>query len=196
LYASVAWWLFATYLVVIYPVGGFVTKNPGIRLLMGLFVLLPCWVSIHVIHYSSGGPYRLLFLFALIWGADAGAYFVGKRWGCNKLAPRVSPGKTIQGLIGALVTALLIAMLGAYFFKVAYHYWPAVLALSASVVLFSIVGDLFESLLKRQENLKDSGRLLPGHGGIMDRIDSLTAAAPVFLLGTLLLQTHITRIIT
>lgn len=188
LLVTFAWWLLVAGLIISYPKTKSIWgNNILIRGLMGLLVLVPCWVALNLIRHGEHGIYTLLFLFVLIWGADSGAYFVGKKWGKNHLAPNVSPGKTFEGLYGALITSLFITSLVLWFLGLSLKMWICFLMLSILTVLFSIVGDLFESMLKRNENLKDSGHLLPGHGGILDRIDSLTAAAPVFVLGILLL---------
>ena len=131
---------------------------------------------------SEFGAGYVLFLLFLIWIADSGAYFTGRRWGQRKLALSISPGKTWEGVWGASLAALVFAMLGAVVLEVRMP-WPGFVILSMVTVGFSIAGDLFESMLKRQRGLKDSGSLLPGHGGVLDRVDSLTAAVPVFLLG-------------
>jgi len=182
------WWLAAAFLVMRYPRnsaawgGGTVLRG-----IMGLFVLVPCWLAVNFLRNdSSHGISILLFLFVLIWGADSGAYFFGKKWGKHKLIPQVSPGKTWQGLFGALLITAVLAPLGLSFFNVPHLAWPIALLWTFLTVLFSILGDLFESMLKRQAGLKDSGHLLPGHGGILDRIDSLTAAAPIFALGLII----------
>lgn len=188
---SFIWWILATLLIVIYP------KAPGWgsgylwRGVMGIFVLLPCWVAINYIRNQDQGISALIFLFILIWGADTAAYFAGKKWGKTKLAPAVSPGKTIQGAIGAFSFSILFTMLALLFSHVSLHSWLWTILLSMLTVGFSIIGDLFESMLKRQVNIKDSGSLLPGHGGLLDRIDSLTAAAPIFALGALLLAKYL-----
>jgi len=116
----------------------------------------------------------------LVWAADVGAYFVGKRFGVRKLAPAVSPGKTWAGVGGGVVLALLVAAVGANLFEL-----PVIsfLVLCLYAALISVVGDLTVSMFKRGQGLKDSGRLLPGHGGLLDRIDSLLAASPVLVLG-------------
>lgn len=187
-YVAFIWWLLAAVLVIRYPRGAEVWATSVIaRGLMGFFVLIPCWLAVNLIRNAHDGVYTLIFLFILIWGADSGAYFVGKKWGKNKLMPAVSPGKTWQGLLGALMTAFIIVVAALAWIKPPYAMWIFVILLSLTTVLFSILGDLFESMLKRNVNLKDSGQLLPGHGGILDRIDSLTAAAPIFALGALLL---------
>lgn len=188
--AGLVWWLFSVVLIVIYPKASD-TWGQGylVRGLMGVMVLVPCWLAVNFIrNIPDNGIAILLFLFVLIWGADISAYFAGKWWGKNKLAPMVSPGKTWQGLIGAVVTTLIITLVTLWQLESPNWLWLAFCGLTVVTVLFSVVGDLFESMLKRKENLKDSGRLLPGHGGILDRIDSLTAAAPVFLCGALFLQ--------
>lgn len=186
------WWLFAIILITLYPRGsrwwgkGFVWRG-----LMGLIVLMPCWAAVNYIRNQNQGIYALIFLFVLVWGADSTAYFVGKKWGKNKLASIVSPGKSIEGVIGAVVFAIVITLLALWSSHVSFRGWPWAILLSVVTVLFSVVGDLFESMLKRQANLKDSSQLLPGHGGILDRIDSLTAAAPIFAFGALLLGMYL-----
>lgn len=187
LYISLAWWLAAAFLVMRYPKNSAAWgRRTVLKGIMGLFVLVPCWLAVDFLRNSSHGISILLFLFVLIWGADSGAYFFGKKWGKHKLIPQVSPGKTWQGLFGALLTTAVLALLGLLIFKVPYFTWPIALLWALLTVLFSILGDLFESMLKRQAGLKDSGHLLPGHGGILDRIDSLTAAAPIFALGLII----------
>lgn len=186
LYAAFAWWLIAGVLVVFYPrISGVWGKGVMIRALMGLMVLIPCWVALNFIRLFSHGAYIVLLLLVLIWGADSGAYFAGKKWGKNKLMPQVSPGKTWQGLFGALITSVFIVMIAAVVFGIPNTMWISLLLLAFITVLFSVLGDLFESMLKRKAGIKDSGTLLPGHGGILDRIDSLTAAAPIFALGAM-----------
>lgn len=188
LYGTVIWWLIALLLVVSYPK---TTKLWGksiiVRGLIGIAVLIPCWLAMNFIRNADNGPYIMLFLFALIFGADTGAYFTGRKWGKHKLAPTVSPGKTWEGLIGALVTTSLIAMSALYFLNIPQTTWLPIMIVAMITVLFSVLGDLFESMLKRNAGLKDSGHLLPGHGGILDRIDSLTAAAPIFAVGEIFL---------
>jgi len=192
LIVSFVWWLFATLLIVLYPRGSsWWGKSKIVRGIMGLMVLVPCWVAINYIRNEKDGMYALLFLFVLIWGADTAAYFVGKKWGTVKLAPSVSPGKSWQGLCGALIFSMIIVLVTVKLCHLPLAIWPWAFALSLITVMFSIVGDLFESMIKRQAGLKDSGKLLPGHGGLLDRIDSLTAAAPVFVLGGLLLGIYL-----
>jgi phosphatidate cytidylyltransferase len=134
------------------------------------------------------GSWILLFVMGLVWAADSGAYFFGKAFGKHKLAPAVSPGKTIEGMFGGLFTASLLAVAVTWFMDFVPAKMAIVLFCSLLAVLASVLGDLTESMFKREAGIKDSGTLLPGHGGILDRIDSLTAALPVFLLSYLLLS--------
>lgn len=153
---------------------------------MGLPVLIGPWAAIAHLHaHASNGRYLVLFLLVLIWVADILAYFTGQRWGREKLAPLISPGKTRIGVYGALTgAAVLGALLG---WGKGLPPMPAILLVVLCVLaaFVSVIGDLFESLVKRRRDVKDSGQLLPGHGGVLDRIDSLTAAAPLFTLGSL-----------
>jgi phosphatidate cytidylyltransferase len=186
------WWIYASFLVLIYPKLSQAWSNGiAVRSIMGLFTLGLCWLSLLFLRSSGNGQYLVLFLFVLIWGADSGAYFAGKKWGKTPLLPNVSPGKTREGLLGALLTTLIITIVCLLLSKDKTVSWAYIILLAEVTVLFSIMGDLFESMLKRKMNLKDSGKLLPGHGGLLDRIDSLTAAAPIFALGLLLLEKNI-----
>ena len=153
-------------------------------LLLGAAVLVSAWLSLVVLHGARpNGPGLLLFLFVLIWVADSAAYFAGRAFGSRKLAPFVSPGKTWAGAVGAAAGALLCGVaLHAAGLAGSAAPWTVAL-LCVLVTLVSIGGDLWESRLKREAGVKDSGSLLPGHGGMLDRIDSLLAAAPVFGLG-------------
>lgn len=186
------WWILALLLVVFYPrCASCWSKGVFWRGLMGFFVLAPCWAAINFLRNEEDGISSVIFLFVLIWGADSAAYFVGKKWGSIKLAPLVSPGKSVQGLIGALCFSILFVVAILWFIDFPSQFWGWCIWLSLLTVLFSILGDLFESMLKRQAGLKDSGNLLPGHGGLLDRIDSLTAAAPIFVLGSLVLGSYL-----
>lgn len=178
------WWLSALAQVVTFPaVERFWTRSATARALAGLMILVPCWLALLVIHLRLGASYVLLLLL-LIWGADIGAYFAGRTFGRHKLAPRVSPGKSWEGVYGALLMTLLVALAGFYWLQPAMG-MSAFILLCLLVVMVSVLGDLTESLFKRIARIKDSGNLLPGHGGILDRVDSLTAAAPFFALGLL-----------
>ena len=184
---SVVWWGIALYRLSRYRGESGVSGIESGRLFEGVFVLVPAWLSLVVIHRTpEDGPVLMLFLLILIWSADIGAYFAGHRWGRTKLAPQVSPGKTWEGVYGAMASALLCGLFLVWWFGAELSRSVWLLGLCLATMLFSVVGDLFESLLKRRRGIKDSGMLLPGHGGMMDRIDSLTAAAPVFLFGLML----------
>lgn len=167
-------------------------KNPfsssWLKALVGLMVLVPAWLSVVLLHSTSLFDYILLFLLVLVWTADSGAYFAGKRWGRVKLAARVSPGKTWEGLYGALAGSVLLVLLYVAIFDVQVVEIPVFFLICLTTVIVSVLGDLLESMMKRSVDLKDSGGLLPGHGGVLDRIDSLTAAAPVFFTGICLLE--------
>lgn len=162
-------------------------QDSWVRAFLGLLTLSAFAVGLVVIRAlsHSGAPWLLLML-VLIWGADVGAYFAGRLWGKNRLAPQVSPGKTWEGVIGGLVLSYIVAGCFAYFSEIGGLTAWQVIALVLGVNLFAVVGDLFISLLKRQVGCKDTGRLLPGHGGLLDRLDGFVAVTPVFALWLLL----------
>jgi phosphatidate cytidylyltransferase len=188
LLASVTWWVLALMRLTRYQADKWHSYNRLLRATEGFIVLLPAGLALVSIHrMPTNGPVLLLFVLILIWSADIGAYFAGHRWGKHKLAPQVSPGKTREGVYGAMASALLCAILLAVWLNSDVSQAMLLAILCQVTMLASVVGDLFESLVKRQQGVKDSGQLLPGHGGMLDRIDSLTAAAPVFLFGLILL---------
>jgi phosphatidate cytidylyltransferase len=188
---SVFWWVTVIFRLLRFQ-GNELTAASGfdpLRALEGVAVLVPAWLALIMLHrISSGGPVLLLFLLILIWSADVGAYFAGQLWGRHKLAPSVSPGKTREGVYGAMASALMCGLFLVWWLETEVARAPLLLLLCLITMLFSVIGDLFESLLKRKRGLKDSGTLLPGHGGMLDRIDSLTAAAPLFMLGLILFE--------
>ena len=153
--------------------------------LLGFVVLLPACLALVVLHQKVGLG-AVLFALSLAWVADTAAYFGGRRYGRIKLASRISPGKTREGAYAALAGGLVWGLLGVLWLKPSHGL--GFLLLCVIVVVFSIAGDLFESLIKRERGVKDSGSVLPGHGGVLDRIDSLTAALPLFTLGWLVLS--------
>ena len=181
---SLFWWLLAVVWILTYPKHSARWSALWAKFFIGLLVLIPAWLAVVGLHeYSAKGPYLVLYLLSLIWMADTGAYFGGRRWGKRKLAVSVSPGKSWEGVISALAVTTVYAIVAAELFSLPGNQWPAFIVLSLVAVAFSIVGDLSESMFKRDANMKDSGALLPGHGGVLDRIDSITAAAPVFIIG-------------
>lgn len=155
--------------------------------LVGVLVFVPPWVALVMLHDELlTGPSWVMFILVLIWGADSGAYFAGHRWGKRKLAPNVSPGKTWEGVLGACLVTTLLAILGGSLLGVPRSALLSFVLLCLVTTLFSIVGDLLESMIKRRAGVKDSGHILPGHGGVLDRIDSLLSGLPVFAFGLLL----------
>ena len=175
-------WAFIELLVARSVNGGALMSRPG-KLLGGFLVLLPAWMVPVALRMEPHGEWLTLYSLVLVWVADTGAYFAGHRFGRHKLAPAISPGKTWEGVAGGLVAVLFLALL---FGQFGWHWGPVNLAmwvtLSLVVALVSVLGDLFESRLKRAAGVKDSGTFIPGHGGVLDRIDAYTAAAPTFAL--------------
>jgi phosphatidate cytidylyltransferase len=158
--------------------------NTRLVWLAGLLALPLAWVALLRMRIDwPHGREWVLYVLLIVWVADSGAFFAGKRWGVTKMAPRVSPGKTWAGLIGGLLAA---ALLGAACSWLLHVHTIKLVPLTVCVALFSAVGDLTESLFKRFAGVKDSGNLIPGHGGVLDRFDSLLAAAPSLMLGVLL----------
>ncbi|ABM62228.1 phosphatidate cytidylyltransferase [Halorhodospira halophila] len=184
LYAVAALWLVALCWLVLYTRRELAAPSPLVSAVVGWLVLWPCWLALVYLHGSTPwGPFWHTFLLVLVWGADTGAYFAGRAWGRRRLAPCISPGKSWEGAVGGGLAALLG---GGALVLLLQPQAPGVVALAlltVAVIVASVVGDLFESMLKRQRGVKDSGGILPGHGGILDRIDSLTAAAPVLAAG-------------
>jgi len=158
--------------------------NASLAWLDGYFVLIPATLGLLLLmQRDADSPLLVLVVMFIIWAADTGAYLVGRAFGRHRLAPRISPGKTIEGLAGGLAGALLVAVTaGVWAFDLSGRQLAAWSFLAVLIALFSVAGDLFESMLKRRAGQKDSGRLLPGHGGVLDRIDSLCAALPLYLL--------------
>jgi phosphatidate cytidylyltransferase len=151
----------------------------AVKAMCGAVTLIPSLFA--SVSLADSRPALLLWLFCIIWSADIGAYFAGKAFGRHKLAPEVSPGKTWEGVVGGTLTMLLAIVIGWWWLIP--HSQPILIVICLITGWFSIVGDLSESFFKRQAGLKDSGTLFPGHGGVLDRVDSLTAAAPFFWLG-------------
>lgn len=186
IYLSIVWWLIALLLVISYPQSAkYWSKSILIKLLFALFTLIPFYISmleLRSINYDIDrytGAVWLLYVFVLVWATDTGAYFAGRAIGKHKLAVKVSPGKTIEGFIGGVSLAILVCLLVYLtgYFAISFINF---LISSLLAILVSVLGDLTESMFKREAGIKDSGNLIPGHGGILDRIDSLTAAVPVF----------------
>lgn len=152
-----------------------------------LTVLSFAWLALYWLRAGPAGSWWILVLLLIIWSADTGAYFFGRAWGHRKLAPEISPGKTLAGLFGGLLTAVLVGAAAVQAIPQLNATLPAVAAVALVTALVSVGGDLFISLHKRATGLKDSGALFPGHGGVLDRLDSLLAGAPFFAMGKLAL---------
>jgi len=154
------------------------------KLAAGTLAIVPAWCALAWIHAERPMGHRWLFVtLMLVWAADSGAYFVGRHFGKRKLSPRISPNKTVEGLLGGLACGVVVAVAFAPLAGAGLSQLPLVALAASAAVAFSVVGDLFESLLKRHVGAKDSGDLIPGHGGVLDRIDGVIAALPVFALG-------------
>lgn len=193
LFIACVWWLAALVLVVTYPNSAKLwARSVVAKFLFGICTLFPFLIGLLAIRFNNytldayQGTYLLLYVFLLVWGADSGAYFFGRALGKHKLAPKVSPGKSWEGALGGLFTSGVIAFVFLQttpndVFGRTLETMPFI-AVSVATVAISVLGDLAESMFKRQAGIKDSSNLIPGHGGILDRIDSLTAAIPFFAM--------------
>lgn len=182
LLAACTWWAVALLWVQGYPSSALLWGHSIIKMLMGFLVLVPTWLALVFLRDQPAGEWLILLVMVMVACADIGAYFTGKAFGRRKLAPAVSPGKSWEGFWGGFACCLLLAVIVGCVFGGGW----LTLAIIAPASLASVLGDLLESMVKRQRGIKDSSQLLPGHGGILDRVDSITAAAPVFALAVLL----------
>lgn len=176
------WWALALLLVQGYPSSSVLWGHKVLRLLMGILVLIPTWVALVYVRQQSNGAWLVLLLMLIVAVADSGGYFAGRRFGKHKLAPAVSPGKTWEGFAGGFFANCLLALILGLILDASIL---LMLALVIPTSLVSVLGDLLESMVKRHAGAKDSGNILPGHGGILDRVDGITAGAPVFALSLL-----------
>ena len=182
------WWSFALLWVKSYPVSAVLWRTVFMRSVMGFLILAPAWLAaVYLLSYPRGGLLMVVMVIVVA-SADIGAYFSGKAWGKHKLAVRVSPAKTWEGFWGGLCGCAVVAVILWYMLpeQAAHIGLDEALAVTLATALASVVGDLTVSMVKRESGAKDSGSLLPGHGGVLDRLDSLCGAAPVFALGLLL----------
>ncbi|RYY03510.1 MAG: phosphatidate cytidylyltransferase [Gammaproteobacteria bacterium] len=182
LIVAAGWWALALLLVQGYPSSAILWGHPVVRLLIGVLVLVPTWLALVYIRFQPQGAWLVVMIAGIVAAADIGGYFAGRKFGKHKLAPAVSPGKTWEGFAGGLLSNILLASVVGYFTG---SNIGLLLAIVVPTSLFSVLGDLLESMVKRHAGVKDSGVILPGHGGILDRVDSITAAAPVFALAVL-----------
>ncbi|WP_227369058.1 phosphatidate cytidylyltransferase [Halomonas sp. M20] len=180
LWLALLGWLVSFYWVATYPDSLKQWSRPWLRLLSGVWVLLPCWIGFVQLRLS--GAEWLLYVLLIVWFADVGAYFAGRRFGRRKLAPRVSPGKSWEGVYGGMIATAFLAIGFSIILGLGAAGGLELMVTTVIVTLVSVLGDLLESMFKRVRGIKDSGDLLPGHGGVLDRIDSLTAAVPLFAL--------------
>jgi phosphatidate cytidylyltransferase len=190
---SVVGWLFALAFICLYPRNSQIWKNLLVLLATGFWLLLPCWVAMLLLLQQADFVQYILLLLSLVAAADIGAFFAGRHFGKHKLAPQVSPNKTWEGFAGGILASCAVVWTGTSLLPLNIIDLPMPLIMIGTVLLasVSVVGDLFESMLKRWANVKDSGSLLPGHGGVLDRIDSITAALPFYVW--LLLQAGLVR---
>ena len=182
------WWSFALLWVKSYPASAVMWSNRFMRSLIGLLILAPAWMAaVYLLSFPRGGV-LVVTMVIVVAAADIGAYFAGKSLGKHKMAPAVSPAKTWEGFWGGVLAVVLVGLLLWYMLPAhnAHIGLMSVLAIVLATSLASVVGDLSVSMVKRDSGTKDSGSLLPGHGGVLDRLDSLCGAAPVFALGLLL----------
>jgi phosphatidate cytidylyltransferase len=188
--AGVAWWVVACLWLRHFAFAAAPTReNLALKLVAGAFVIFPAWIALSSIHAREPhGHWWTLLALVIVWASDIGAYASGRAFGKRKLAPQISPGKTWAGAWGALVAGVLIAEAGGWLLGVRGATMLGLAVLAAITVAVSIVGDLIESLMKRHAQVKDSGSIFPGHGGLMDRLDSVFAALPIFAAGLLLLD--------
>lgn len=179
--AGVAWWLLAL-VWLRFPAFGKRddSANRALKLGVGALLVIPTWCAFALLHADAAA--WALYGLMLVWAADTFAYFSGRRFGGAKLAPSISPGKTWAGFWGGLFGVVVLALAMSPVLGVGLAQLPVFIAISLIAGLASVLGDLFESLIKRQAGAKDSGALLPGHGGVLDRIDSILAALPVFVI--------------
>ena len=191
---AIGWWMWALVWILRYQYQPHLLHRRKLALgLIGIFILLPFWFGLVTLHlhqsiqltaaalFNTPKQHILLFIISLVVLADTAAYFVGRRWGKHKLAERVSPGKTWEGLLGAVLVILILVEPLALLFGIDKFTRVELFGVALVIIYVSLIGDLFESVIKRLAGVKDSGNILPGHGGVLDRIDSYTAAIPIFV---------------
>jgi phosphatidate cytidylyltransferase len=183
IYIAVLWWFSISYFLKFAKPKAASSDLKADKLFIAFVVLPAAALAMQKIHAMPQGADWLFYALALVWVADIGAYFSGKKFGKNKLAPNISPGKTKEGLIGAVIATSIYTLIASYYFALDTEHSALLVLLSVILTFISVSGDLYFSFLKREAGVKDSGKILPGHGGILDRIDSVLAAMPVFVVG-------------
>ena len=185
---ALVWWCVALVWVIRFERGRDAAALDGMvtRGLAGWFIIVPAWAGlVYLVHArDEHGPWPVLLVFLIVWAADIGAYFAGRRFGTRRLAAKTSPGKSVEGVAGGMAAVAALGTIAGLWLGLPAGLAVAFIGMCIVVAAFSVLGDLMESLVKRRSGVKDSGSVLPGHGGILDRIDSLTAAVPAFAIGT------------
>jgi phosphatidate cytidylyltransferase len=181
---ATTWWAVALLWVQGYPSSAVLWGNQWVRAVMGLFVLIPSGLALMFLHQQPHGTWLILMVVAIVASADIGAYFFGRTFGQRKLAQAVSPGKSWEGVLGGLLACSVLALVVAWIVDI--QLWLMLLAIVLPTALVSVLGDLLESMVKRHCGVKDSGSILPGHGGVLDRLDGFTAALPIFVLAVIM----------
>jgi phosphatidate cytidylyltransferase len=184
LVAACVFWLLAFLFIVTYPAGVVFTQKRHLMAASGVLVFTSAWLGLIILKQQASGEWLVLWVLVVVWFSDIGGYFSGRAIGKRKLIPLVSPGKTWEGAFGGLAASVLAAL--ALTWSLGWKPLFSWCLLAGGLAIISIFGDLFESAVKRAHDVKDSGNLLPGHGGILDRIDSILVVAPVFALWVLL----------
>ena len=190
IYFSLVWWLMSLPLLFIFPFkpSHFLKTKPT-KIIVGFIMILSTFLALNLLRNSEEyGSSYVMYLFLIIWIADSGAYFAGRAWGKHKLIPNVSPGKSWEGVAGGVVATLIAAYFALDVLSIPSSHSVLFMLVTLVTVIYSVIGDLSESMFKRMANVKDSGKILPGHGGILDRIDSLTSGLPIFLAGLWLME--------
>lgn len=190
LIAFSVWWCLVFIILLFYARGRALwAKKTWVGVLMGIPTLGSSYIGFNVLrHFDQVSSASIVFYFVLLIAAmDTCAYFVGRAWGKRKLAPTLSPNKTWEGLLGGVVGSIIVALAASMYFEFSAAVTVIFVVISLLAALFSVVGDLFISLLKRQQHLKDTGNILPGHGGLLDRLDGLNGGVSIFTLGLILL---------
>ncbi|OIN83587.1 phosphatidate cytidylyltransferase [Francisella sp. TX07-6608] len=173
-------WLYAIYKLASYERQKIDTIATNEMLVMGIFTISPFAASLYILH-TNGVAWIFMFILVIA-AADSGAYFTGKAIGKRKMLPRLSPNKTIEGLLGGLICAVIVAVIFLVYMNLSFGQYIYMVIVSALIALLSVVGDVFESMMKRIAGVKDSGNILPGHGGVLDRLDGYMPTLPIFVL--------------
>lgn len=190
IYLSLVWWLFSLPLLFSFPFKTtHLLQQQFPKIVVGFLILLSTFLALNLLrNFPQYGSNFVIYLLVVIWVADSGAYFAGRAFGKHKLIPNVSPGKSWEGVVGAIVATVITSMVAIDLLAIPSSVSLLFIFITFITVIYSVIGDLSESMFKRMANLKDSGNILPGHGGILDRIDSLTSALPIFIAGLWLME--------